>query len=443
MSGNRFNLIIKKTDISVFFLTLLCVTFLSPLILRTIGTVGVLALAAVYFLLEADHLFHINIQEKNTLILIGLYVAMLLLYTFLGKSDEGAGQTGAVLFMISFILIIPIYKRLNKKHCIFIIAACTATIMITLFQNYLLYVRLGNRISQQLYKVGYKEVVNTQYVSALMLFSGVLFSVFLCEPKKLVKFGALFITAVCFGFNILVTQRAITTILSFVLFFLLILVKGEMSKKKIIRYIIFLLLIMLLFLQYDAIIGFVADLFDSPRLKSRFDSILGFLSTGSIDNVEEGSLTVRIRLIGVSIKTFWSSISNFLFGVGEKIDYSVVGNHSQFFDEFAKFGIFGGLLSCTIFIKMSKIAKRISTIEKNDYHYKMLTVIFVVMVMRALIGGVFSPPIGIIMFIFMPISFKVMKLNLIEKKEGMIKHENLRFDSTSLGTGEWREDISL
>lgn len=404
-------MVIKKIDFEVFLLSICCVLFLSPYIQRTVGTIGVLIFFGFYLLLEINHILHCENYIIINVVLILFYIGILLLYSLLGLSDKGAGQTNSVFFFLSYFLIIPIYKRLDMKKSIYLVTVCIVTIFFTMYQNYRLFIRMGYRFTQKWYRFGIKEAVNAQYVSAIMLFSGVLFCEYLIKKNSPKRYFYLALTVLSFMFNIIVTQRTITTLLSLAMFVLLFTVNGNMNSKKLFRVILFSLLAILLIFGYKTILPWIADLFGSERISKRINSIITLASSRNLSDVEDSSLGVRLRLIGVSIHTVFDSIPNFLFGVGDKADNLLVGNHSYFFDEFAKFGIIGGTLSVVVVCRMMKTIQLFSSIERSDILRKLLTIIFFVMFMRSLIGAILVPSIGVVMFVFTPLMFKLTNIN--------------------------------
>ena len=400
---------LQMIDIKVFLLGMICVCYLSPTVLRTIGTVGTVALIGFYLLLEINNLLHASIFEKITMLLIAFYIALLLIYSFLGMSDKGAGQTSSVLFMLGYFLIVPVRKTLSRKHCVFLVVICVLTILVTMLQNYALWIRMGHRITQQWWKIGVREVVNTQYVHAIVLFSGVMFSLFLVKKGSAVRYLYLAIVVVCFVFNIAVSQRMIALILSIVMVMLLSFANGEVTRGKIVRYLVFAVVFLFFVIEYQLVLGWLADVVGSDRLRRRINTISTLITMKSLTDLEDGSMATRLRLIGVSIRTVFSSIPNFFFGVGDKTDNSLVGNHSYFFDEFAKFGVIGGLVSCSIVVRMMKTARNVSTVVRSDPLHKLIDMMFLTMFIRSLIGGILSPPIGTVMFVFLPLVFRLLK----------------------------------
>ena len=120
--------------------------------------------------------------------------------------------------------------------------------------------------------------------------------------------------------------------------------------------------------------------------------------------------------MGVSVKTFFGSFSHFFLGVGHRIsDNTLVGNHSQFVDEFARFGLFGGLLSTFTIIRLLKEIRIMADLKPNSVARRHITVLLLVVVMRIFIGSVFDSSVGIVLFVLVPLVFRTIQ---IEEENG-------------------------
>ena len=269
---------------------------------------------------------------------------------------------------------------------------------------------MGHRITQQWYRTeGVLEVVNTQYISATALFSGVLFSVFLYSKNLTYRCVCLALAALTFIFNTTITQRAASMLISLVMFLILYLCNGKTIFSRGVRNIMLVLSIILFLIGYKYILGFLAEYISSERLMARIDSLILLMETQDVSQIDGGSLSGRIRLTMVSINTFFRSPSNFFFGVGDKANNLLVGNHCYFFDEFAKFGLFGGILSCSIIVGMILTAISISSVKKSEVLFRLIIAMYLIVVFRALTGGLWAPSMGIMINIFIPLAFKLMK----------------------------------
>ena len=97
--------------------------------------------------------------------------------------------------------------------------------------------------------------------------------------------------------------------------------------------------------------------------------------------------------------------------------YDIIGNHSQIVDEFAKYGLIGGLLMLyMIWLYFKHIAKSVKTVISNPL-FRQLLIIFFIIFIRACIGGIFEPVVGVQLFLVIPFIFEILE----KRKEEKIK----------------------
>ena len=404
----KLKLRLKPDSMAVFLLGAICVCLLSPYVAQTIGDIPIFAITLVFLLLEINPLLHCSVAERNTVITILIYLLIVFINKFLGRSTASVSMHfNLVKFFIPFVCMLPIYRRLTRKQMLFLVIVVLGTVLFTMIHNFSLKAVWRTSFSQRLYKLrGVKGAVTTAYTGAIMLISGALLSVFLQKNRLVIRALAFAGAVLCFYFNLNVTQRGIALILTLIMIPLLILYNGQRTRRRVIRTALAILLLLFAVLNYEAILGLIADLLRSDRLTRRINSIIDLIEAGGLEDTEGGSLTARIRLIGVSIRTFWSSLPNFLIGVGMKTDTdTVIGNHSQFFDEFAKFGIFVALLCIRNVLRMLKATRVFSRTEKGSGEYYQMSVIIFVFILRAFVGGILDASIGAVMFVGIPLIF--------------------------------------
>ena len=105
-----------------------------------------------------------------------------------------------------------------------------------------------------------------------------------------------------------------------------------------------------------------------------------------------------------SFRTFFFFFSNFLFGVGEsRINNLIIGHHSQWADQAAKYGIIGViLLYCALrrCFKSSMIFMSLNSKLNLKNHYTIFIWYFAI---RGMLGMVIYPHFGIALFVIIPI----------------------------------------
>ena len=407
-------IVLSKENITVFFLAILFICLLSPLVAKAIGSMAIFVIAGLCLFSEINLLARLDVHERNTLILTVLYLAVFLLYYLLGISVSSSAQNVTrILFFVPFLCIIPVFNRLNKSQLIFLLTVALITMAHTMIWNYYLKSQWGYRYSYQLSNTsGVRGMINTQYTSAIMLLSGGLFCSFLHARNAVKKYSSLAGVILCILFNVLVTQRAIAFLLSILMFILLALANSaRRSPRRIIISIFSIIIVIVVMLEYDTILLWLANITGSSRLQNRIDSVIQLFQAGSIEDMESSSFRTRLRLAGVSVNTFFSSISNFFLGVGHRTDSNtIVGNHSQLVDEFARFGIFGGLLSFAVVFRMLRDVRGKSINRQFAVLWQQFSVIIFIAFLRLSVGTVFDPSISMVLFIIMPILFQLIQM---------------------------------
>lgn len=405
---------INRTGLAVFLMAALCVCFLSPSVRRFIGDTAIMCIAAVYLLLMLTPLLNCERRERNTILLILLYLAILFLNKLLGRSTASVSQHMTVTeYFLCYILILPVYKQLSRKQIIFLLIVILGTMTVTMVQNYQLKLLWGYRYSIQLYKTsGVRAIIDTQYTGAILFASGALFCAFL-QAGGAVRRRLLFLALTVFfvAFNLIVTQRGIILVLSIALYPLLILFNRDVrSKGYTLLLLVLAALLVFVAFEYETVLTWIGEITGSARLARRLDSITALIGAGGAEGLSGGSLAARLRLTGGSIDTFWSSASNMLFGVGLRLDSNeLVGNHSQFFDEFARFGVFGGLLSLVLMLRMLKSGAAISGVSHKTTWARQLAVIMMIAFVRSLVGTIMDEAIGVCLYIMIPLLFRLLQ----------------------------------
>ena len=149
---------------------------------------------------------------------------------------------------------------------------------------------------------------------------------------------------------------------------------------------------------------------NNANLVERFSEIQDYSTYGE----SEGSLSGRLTLYSISIRTWLGSVSNFIFGVGVH-EYEVglfgyaasgVGHHSEFFDCLAYYGVFGGIfLYKWLSVSFKFVLKRMQIAELYN---KYLTVV-VVFVLHCFVNNTLDTFDCVFMcFLIIPLFFDIL-----------------------------------
>ena len=166
------------------------------------------------------------------------------------------------------------------------------------------------------------------------------------------------------------------------------------------------------------LLNLFADVFsENMRMMSRIEDLAFVADSGSTGDLDEGSLYTRSILWMASINTFVSSVQNFLFGVGESVYetdvYSLlakgVGNHSEFFDMAARYGVIGIIIYYFIIKNSVRFFSLLTKDEKiKDY-------MFIIFIGIMLFGIVNNLSKGVTTFIMIYLIFPIT-IELLNKK---------------------------
>lgn len=408
----------SEKSISLFSmasLTFLIVSLLTPVIGRNIPRAILLLAMAGFGCSVAKRVVLLTKREKITLSFLALYMVIIAAYRVLGVSSAALYYYFNIVQFFFFLgAIILIHKSLFKNQVVFLLVVSIGTILVNLVSNVYLFFKHGSRTYIKLFNTTpLSNAINTQYSTAIMLLSCMLF-VWACYQRKLYfRLIGYSISACIFLFIVCISQRMITLVFTVLLYFLLAcyglftLLNKRLSRKQMtIVVLILVVVIAVCFIFSIPILGFIRSCLPSDRLVQRINQIIRFLKTGDI-TLAGGSLSKRYELIMTSWNTFTASYGNFLLGVGDhRVTNELIGNHSLFFDELARYGVLFAPVMYVLLYRSIKtvigLAHSKSDSAKNDWP---LYIIMLIFVLRAFIGAVFDSSIGIVIFIIIPLLY--------------------------------------
>lgn len=150
----------------------------------------------------------------------------------------------------------------------------------------------------------------------------------------------------------------------------------------------------------EVIVDFIISVSPSERLTQRLVLLV------DANNIEanESTLSSRQNLYWLSIETWLSDISSFFFGIGDhRASYDVektgIGQHSDFADSLARYGVLGLSLLLPILIKAFKLL--LSFFDKNDR--TSVVCIVIAFICCGITKKVFLPSVGFLLFVVLPL----------------------------------------
>ena len=152
----------------------------------------------------------------------------------------------------------------------------------------------------------------------------------------------------------------------------------------------------------DPLIHLLVNLIDNSRVGSR---LLIFTEEGDTYG-NANSINSRMDLWLVSLRTWTNSIPSFIFGIGDHVrndtistEASGIGNHSDFFDILAKYGIIGGVILYNILKNLFVYTKG----QVTRKQYLKVLVFFCLILVFGFTKKIVLPSISIMLFIFFPL----------------------------------------
>ena len=250
----------------------------------------------------------------------------------------------------------------------------------------------------------------TIHGTMIMFFSGICLLWFLNDKNLFNRALALVGVALSFFVGIYIMQRGITLVLSTLMYGGILVLNSKRSKK--IYFITGLLFTVCAFLyfsdMYVALLDYIADIVPSERLSKRVLQIKYFLLYDA-ESQEAHGFSGRLPLMLKSINTWTSSVFSFLFGVGDHRDnYFLIGNHSDVLDSLARFGIIGAGLLWGIVYQQYRFFINKNVKATNYTCFIQATVIFLVFILRGVVGSVISFKVAIQVCIFLPLVLNLL-----------------------------------
>ena len=191
---------------------------------------------------------------------------------------------------------------------------------------------------------------------------------------------------------------------SFILLFIIIVMyvfKINSIKKIIISFVSLILLLTVLRIPISKALDKVAPHINKPNIEMRLNDISLMLKGNISDTID---VKARLNNYLISINTF---IDNPLYGVGFNVNDARIGLHSTFLDEFAKFGLVGGLTFVTFIVSsLFAVWKSFKSKTKDLYFYCAVTFLVFMAINNAMLVTIFY-----FVYIIVPVCLKYMEVN--------------------------------
>lgn len=340
---------ITKSNFSILAILIISAITVTPILFNELY---VMILWIAFFLWESNKI----IRSDNKLLILGcFYVLDCVVYRLLGVSSASMWYCihAPLLYFAPVLAMIVIDRCDNEQQIRFLFHFLALVIAINIADNIRLTYQIGlKNVTYQLLAGRMEDegftglnLGGTGFVNMAVFYAFTMFMAFLRSNKRKEKLLFLIYvgTSVYFiTFCSLKASALLLMLLSMALMYVSVKSKKRMST-------IFPVIIIgggLIFLLRDFIINFFIDIIGSKRITDRL-----IVFTAEADLEDAGSLMTRSELWLVSIKSWLSGVISFFFGIGDHnwahfmaTADSGIGNHSDLFDVFGRYGIIGALI---------------------------------------------------------------------------------------------------
>lgn len=392
--------------ILLFLLSAMIIICETPYLSRNMNTTLVELLMVVffvfYFLLQSV----LKVDLAKTIAFAFVYVFIELLYKFADISTAGMGYYFATLkFLFIFIAMASLEPLLNQKQRYFLCTLSIVGMIVNMISNIIIRFSMNPTlyVVYYLYEGQNTNAADTAFSTAVMLLLGAFFLLVLHIKRGWLKICGIAGTVFCSYFLAFVSQRGTTFLLSIMMILLLLVFHVSSKKLATVLVVLSFISLWLALSGIAPLLTWISNAFNLERIGVKIGYLIRFFESGNIEEAG-GSLTARFDLLMTSVKTFFESFGNFLVGVGDHRDHnSIVGNHSQFFDTFARYGLLGGSVFVWLLARMKVCMEKLSGAKKRTPLQRQLIVIFCFFLLRCLLGNTFIGSIGTQLFVTVPL----------------------------------------
>ena len=163
---------------------------------------------------------------------------------------------------------------------------------------------------------------------------------------------------------------------------------------------------------YLDLFDWLASVMPSERVARRIEEISFALQYEAIE-AGGGSFAARADLMSVSWNTFTSTFTNFLFGVGSnRMENSIIGNHSYFIDTLASYGILGGVLTYKYFKGQYQIMKKYISSRSGKVLFAQCVTVFGFYILRNFYGHMDFTNVNLVILLYFPLVIEFINENV-------------------------------
>lgn len=353
--------------------------------------------------------YHTETVRNRVLVLtLLLFIAQNVLYKVFGYSTALWGRyPGYLLSFAPLLLMLQIVHDISfkyKKRIFWIVVILMVVNILDSIRISILYPYLDVDSIRD-----YKDFVSTinlggsSFFTCSMFFSSVCYMIFLNTKQRFLRLSMLMCVLLT-GFYLLFYASKASVVVYYFLSLILI-AFAKFTKKRVYFFVILFISIFVIvpFIEVyqDLIIRYIVSISPSARLSVRLVALIDadsiYASTSSIDGREDFWM--------LSVRTWLSDVSNFLFGIGDHYtsdnpEMTGIGQHSDLLDSLARYGLIGLIL--IYYIYKSSI-KYLSSLFDKKVRLQVLTILLIYL-LCGFTKKIFLINIGCMVFLFLPLA---------------------------------------
>ncbi len=384
--------------INLAIITITLVAFISP-------TIGVFTSPVQKLIMIGSWYFYILIFEnkgsfpKSFAVFLVFWWMYELILRILDISSASIGNYYSLLCFYDLVIkSIYILYNYNDKEKEFTFYLLYIFIIITIVESLFTYRIYGDELIRYLHNRSIFEdtgikFVGTEFYNSLIFFIGILFYKYKVTNNRWKKWLSILGIILAYYFMLTIETRTTSLFCSLILLFTINYGTGLNNSKKLITIIAIFILLLSSQLWIPLLISIVPE-----RVALRLSAL--FMGSGD----DEGYLS-RFALMKVDINTFFGSLTNFVFGVGDhrgSDKWGIIGQHSYFLDTLARYGIIG-LTYLIIFCR--KYWKSYNEAISDSLQKSFFISCFIMFLFLSVNSNTFDVTVGSTLFIMLSTSF--------------------------------------
>ena len=331
------------------------------------------------------------------------YIIIIFAYRFLGFSDAAWGNyLNQIRFFIPIILTFAVYTHCDNLQCNTLLKIVMIIVALNIADGIRISIENPSMTYMQLYSNDAEDVApnlnvgDSDFVTMALLFFNVTLFAFFNTKKSFWKVLYLLFAVLSFYFVIFVSLKATVVIYALLSLVLQLIARRSTRPGRFIFGAVFLSVLLIVFMK--PITYFLINIIAEDRVSERLLTLVGD-SRGNQD-----ALTGRENVYMLSVKTWLSGISNFLFGIGDHRSAfdaasTGIGQHSSFLDTLARYGLLGALVLYGYFKNMFRWISRVSDESiRIEFH-----TIVLIIIICGITKELFSPFCGMAINFLLPL----------------------------------------